>query len=163
MSLATASSFPPEGSQENLERLAALSLSPDAALDLWTAVHEEVQGQLALLETEVRHKAGALRVQAGRTKGDRFFLFTYRTFSLPGSELDPVVVGLTFIPNGEGVTVEADVSGEGTGDSVWSVPNKTVAKSREELVEAARELAQNLCPAASAIVAALKEDNCKVE
>ncbi len=64
-------------------------------------------------------------------------LFSYRTFSIPHSVVDPVVAGLTFTPSAQGVTVDADVSGEQTGDCIASVPAKTVANAREELLAAA--------------------------
>ena len=96
-----------------------------------------------------------LRVDAGRTKGDKFFLFSYRTFSIPDSALDPVVVGMTFTARRHGVTVEADVSGEQTGDIILSLPSKTVADSDEELLAQACESARKLCESAEAVAAAL--------
>ena len=87
--------------------------------ETWTEVHDEVQRQFVILETEVRRKLPGIRVAAGRTQGERFFLFSYRTFSLPDSALDPVVAGITFTPAEQGVTVEADVSGEGIGDRIF--------------------------------------------
>jgi hypothetical protein len=140
-----------------------MSPRPDVPPDLWTEVHDEVQGQLALLETDVRRQVAGIRVDTGRTKGDRFFLFSYRTFSLPDRTLDPVVAGITFTPVREGVTVEADVSGERTGNGISSVPSKTVAHSREELLAAARESARKLRQPAEAIAAALKDPTRTVE
>ena len=104
-----------------------------------------------------------VRVDAGRTEGNRFFLFSYRTFSMPHSTLDPVVAGITFIPARQAVTVEADVSGERTGDWISSVPSKTVANSREELVAVARDSARKLCQSADAIAAALTDPSRRVE
>jgi hypothetical protein len=130
---------------------------------LWTEVHDEVQGQLALLETEVRRQVAGVKVDTGRTKGDRFFLFSYRTFSLPDRTLDPVVAGVTFTPARQGVTVEADISGEQTGYGIFSVPSKTVAQAREELLAAARDAAQKLRQSAEAIAAAFKDPARTVE
>ena len=163
MTPATVASFQPVARKEYLDRLAALPPSPAFTPEFWTKVHDEVQEQLVLLETEVRRKAAGIRVEAGRTKGDKFFLFSYRTFSMPDSALDPVVVGMTFTPAHQGVTVEADVSGEQTGDWIASVPSKTVANSREELLAAARESARKLCQSADAITAALKDPSRTVE
>ena len=77
--------------------------------------------------------------------------------------LDPVVAGMTFTSADEGVTVEADVSGEETGDIIFSLPSKTVAGSSEELLAAARESARNLCQSARAIAAALTDPSRRVE
>lgn len=163
MTLATVASFQPVARKEYLDRLAALPPRPAFTPDLWAKVHDEVQEQLVLLETEVRRKVAGIRVEAGRTKGDQFFLFSYRTFSMPDSALDPVVVGMTFAPAHQGLTVEADVSGEQTGDWISSVPSKTVANSREELLATARESARELCQSAEAIAAALKNPSRRVE
>ena len=157
MTLATVVSFQPVARKEYLDRLAALPPRLAFTPELWTKVHDEVQEQLVLLETEVRRKVAGIRVDAGRTKGDKFFLFSYRTFSIPDSALDPVVVGITFTPADQGVIVEADVSGEQTGDWVSSVPGKTLANSTEELLAAARESARTLCQSAEAITAALTD------
>jgi hypothetical protein len=91
------------------------------------------------------------------TSGEHFFLFSYRTFSMPESTLDGVVVGLTFTPAGQSVTVEADVSGEQTGDWISALPNKMVADSRGDLLAAARDSAQALCQSAEVIATALKD------
>ncbi len=155
--------FQPVARMENLGRLAALSTTPTVSPDLWTKVHDEVQELFGLLETAVRGKVAGTQVVAGRSKGDSFFLFSYRTFSMPDSPLDPVVVGLTFTPAHHGVTVEADVSGEQTGDGIASVPSKTVANSPQELLAAAREAAQELCQSAEAVAAALKDPSRRVE
>jgi hypothetical protein len=141
--------------KEYLDRLAALPPGPALTPEVWSEVHDEVQRQLVILETEVRRKLRGIRGAAGRTQGDRFFLFSYRTFSLPDSVLDPVVAGITFTPAGQSVTVVADVSGEGNGDMIFFVPSKMVADSREGLLEAARESARELCRSADVIAKAL--------
>jgi hypothetical protein len=163
MTPVTVDFFPPVARKEYLDRLAALPARPASIAELWTKVHEEVQEQLVLLESEVRRKVAGIRVEAGQTKGDKFFLFSYRTFSKPDSELDPVVVGLTFTPAHQGVTVEADVSGEHTGDWIASVPSKTVANSTDELLAATRDSAQKVCQSADAVAAALKDLSRRVE
>jgi hypothetical protein len=163
MTVATVASFHPVARREYLDRLAAFPPRPAFSQELWTKVHDEVQKQLALLEAEVRRKVAGIRVDAGRTKGEKFFLFSYRTFSMPNSDLDPVVVGMTFTPAHQGVTVQADVSGEQTGDWISSAPSKTVANSREELLVAARESARRLCQSAEEIAVALKYPSRRVE
>jgi hypothetical protein len=146
----------PIAGTDHLDRPSALSPKSDGSPDLWTEVHEQVQGQLAFLEREVCRRLAGVRVDKGRTKGDRFYLFSYRTFSIPESGLDPVVSGITFTPAQQGVAIEADVSGERTGDCIASVPSKTVAHSRQELLAAASESARKLCQSADAIAAALQ-------
>jgi len=148
---------------DDVDHAAALPLGSAVSRDLWTEVHEQVQGELALLEREVRQRVADVRVDAGRTKGDGFFLFSYRTFSLPDSAFDPMVSGMTFTPAKEGVTVEADVSGEQTGDCISSVPSKTVGKSSDELLAAARDLARKLSQSTDAITAAMKDPSRTVE
>jgi hypothetical protein len=148
---------------DNLDHAAALSSGSGGSPDLWTEIQEQVQEQLAQLEKEVRRRVAPVRVDKGRTQGDRFYLFSYRTFSIPDSGLDPVVSGITFTPAQEGVTIEADVSGEQTGDCISSVSRKTVANSREELLAAASESAQKLCQSADAIAAALEDPSRRVE
>jgi hypothetical protein len=162
MTLAT--SYRPVARTEHLDRLAVLlPISPDTTEQLWSAVDGVVQAQLAILETEVRRQLAGVRVTSGRTQGDRFFLFSYRTFSMPQSGLDPVVVGVTFTPAHLGVTVEADVSGEQTGDIILSAPSKEVAHSREKLLATARDSAESVCQSAEAIAGALNDPSRKVE
>jgi hypothetical protein len=131
--------------------------------ELWGDIHAEIQTQLSALETEVRLVLPKVRVDQGRTSGERFYLFSYRTFSVPQSTIDPVVVGMTFTPAREGVTVDADVSGEHTGDIIVSLSPATVANSRIELRAAVGELARALCDSAEAIRAALNDSSRQVD
>ncbi|HEX5447509.1 MAG TPA: hypothetical protein VFW87_27080, partial [Pirellulales bacterium] len=62
-----------------------------------------------------------------------------------------------------GVTVEADVSGEQTGDYVSPPTKKTVAESRQEVFKAARESARFICKSAERITAALTDPSRNVE
>lgn len=149
--------FPPGATIESLDRLAALPQEPVFSPEFWGVVHDEVQAWLASLEADVCRKAPDVRVTPGRTRGDRFFLFSYRHFSVPDSDIDPAVAGVTFTPAERGVTVEADVSGERTGDWVLPPTNKTATQSRREVLIAARELAQFLCQSAEQIIAALTD------
>ncbi|HEX7447413.1 MAG TPA: hypothetical protein VF306_07700 [Pirellulales bacterium] len=157
MASATTTAFQPVGRMEHLERLAILAESPAAAAALWDDVHESVQSDLALLEAEVRRTIPGVRVDIGRTHGGRFYLFSYRTFSLPDGHVDPVVAGVTFAPAPDGVTVEADVNGEQTGDWIAAVPCKTVVTSRDALLHAAHDSARRLCGFADAVAAALRD------
>ncbi len=160
MSAASVETYEPVARTEYLGRLAIL---PAGGTELWDDVHHDVQESLATIETEIRRKVPALRATAGCTKGDNFFLFSYRTFSTSDSLIDPVVVGVTFTPSKQDVTVEADASGEQTGDWISSVASKTVDNSRDEIMAAARDSASKLRESADAIVIALKNPVRKVE
>jgi hypothetical protein len=163
MTAASVETYEPVARTEYLGRLEILSSGETLGPELWAEVHDEIQARLMGLETEIRRKLPALRATAGRTKGGNFFLFSYRTFSTSDGVVDPVVVGLTFTPSGQGVTVEADASGEQTGDGISSVASRMVGNSRDELLAAARESASNLCDLAEAIVVALKDPSRKIE
>lgn len=145
------------------DRLAGSSPGSEPRADVWTEVHEHVQAQLARLESEVRRRVPGVRVDKGRTKGGRFYLFSYLTFSMPGSGLDPVVTGITFTPADEAVTIEADVGGEQSGDPIYSSPTKSVPNSRNEFLAAAADSAREQCQCADAIAAALKDESRRVE
>jgi hypothetical protein len=163
MSLATAGCYPPVARKEHLDRLAVFAPSSESARELWAEVHEEVQEQLAPLERDVRQRLAEVRADAGRTRGGGFFLFSYLTFSLPENGLDPVVVGMTFRAASPGVTVDADASGEQTGDFISCVPSSTVENSREALLPVVRESARQLCQSADDIAAALVDPSRRVE
>lgn len=102
---------------------------------------------------------------AGRTAGRAFHLFSYRTFSVPGSLNDSVVVGMTFTPaaSNAAVVIQADVSGEQLGDAIFSLPPATVRAERGELQRAAEELAQRLRQTHHRIVQALADDSRRIE
>lgn len=154
--------FPPVPRLKHLDRLTAFSARPDAR-ELWTEVHDDIQGQLAALENDVRRTVRGVRVNAGYTSGEHFLLFSYRTFAMPDSDIDPVVVGITFTQIHEGINVEADVSGEQTGDCIASLPSTIAAHSKEELLATARESVRGLSHSADLIAAALKNPSRKVK
>jgi hypothetical protein len=159
MTPATMTSFPPVFRKEYLDRMAALAPRPLLGADFWTKIHDAVQEQLVLLEGEVHRQLPGVHTVAGRTQGTRFSLFSYRTFSLPDSALDPVVVGIIFTTAANGVTLEGDVSGEQTGDGLFRLPRKTVANSRDELLAAACETAGQLRQSAEVVTAALQDSS----
>jgi hypothetical protein len=156
MSSANAS-FHPVEPNEHLERLDTLPAGPDLTPAFWDVVNSEVQEQLATLEAEIYRKLDAIRAQSGNTKGAAFFLSSYRTFSMPGHPADPVVASVAFTSAGQGVTVEADVSGEHTGDMIVGFPSRTVPSSRKEILAAANAAARDLFGTADSIVAALQD------
>ena len=159
----THASFEPVARKEYQDRLELLPPNSESKSELWNQVHDEFQEQLAPLETAIRQKIDGVRVEPGRTRGEKFFLFSYRTFSIPGSAIEPVVVGLTFTPTHSGVIVEADASGERTGDIISSMPGETLAGERDELLAAARKSAEKLFQSADAIAAALQNASRRFE
>jgi|GEM_PF-3505000 hypothetical protein len=162
MSSTVESCYPPVARWEDLHRLAALRDQANG-LDVWDSVHDEIQAQFALLEGDIRGKVSASRATCGRTSGEEFFLFSYRTFSMPDTSIEPVVAAITFTPAGEDVQVEADISGEQTGDLIFSPQPKVVAESENAVLSAARELAVELRQAKDLIVRALHDHSRRVE
>jgi hypothetical protein len=153
--------YPPVPQWKHLDRLAIDASTLDAR-ELWTAVHDGVQEELAVLEAEVRESVAGVCAATGSTRGGYYLLFSYLTFSLPDSEVDPVVVGMTFTSADGGIAVEGDVSGEQTGDLISSAPNRMVPDSRNELLAAARESARELCQSANVIAFALRNPSRRV-
>jgi hypothetical protein len=143
--------------KEYTEPLAAPAPPRDHATDLWGEVHEEFQAHLAPLEAQLRSRVREIAVTQGRTRGESFLLFSYRKFSLPGSQLDPLVVGVTFTAADHGVVAEADASGEERGDLIVSLPAASVPQAREQLLAVARDCAGKLCQSAGIIAAALMD------
>jgi hypothetical protein len=141
--------------REHLERLAVVLPQHDG--ELWTEVHRGVQEQLAMLEEDARKLSPEIRVAVGSTRGEHFKLFSYRTFSGPNGEVDPVVAGVTFTQAGNAINIEADASGERTGDLISSAQNRTVSISLDEIREAAREMVRELRPSAQAVANALED------
>ncbi len=116
---------------------------------VWVEVDEEVQRVLSGLNELVRSRVANLHVESGRTQGRSFYLFTYLAFSrTDASEIDPVVVGLTFAraddDEQERVVIDADISGEQTGDGIEVLAQRTVPAGRDDLLRAASELALKL-------------------
>jgi hypothetical protein len=140
--------YPPQFRMEHLERLVAFEAPAETGSQIWNEVHAEVQRVLTGLDDVVRLRVPCLHVASGRTQGRSFYLFTYLTFSrTDATGIDPVVVGLTFAradDEEEQVVIDADVSGEQTGDGIESIARRTVPVAREELLRASHELAQGL-------------------
>lgn len=116
------------------------------------------------LQNEVRRKIANVHVLAGRTAGDRFYLHSHQTFSLPEcDDVDAVVVGLTFSPALDDVKIDADISGEQTGDLIFSLPTRKVANARQPLMEATHDLARTLSESVDVVAAALSNLSRRVE
>lgn len=128
---------------------------PDAKSSFWSSVHEEVQQHLSRLAEQIQQECPEVRVAAGRTSGQSFFLFSYHTFALPNDEVDPVVAGITVVAAGDDVRIDADISGEQEGDIIASLPQTVVQHSKDKLIDAARDSASKLSESAKAVIAAL--------
>ncbi len=164
MSTVSTCFYPPRFRTDNLERLAALERSAESGDQLWTEVHEEVQRVLVGLDEFVRFRVAHFRVESGRTQGRNFYLFTYLTFSrTDAAEIDPVVVGLTFAradkEGEEQVVVDADISGEQTGDRIVAIARRMVPTVRAELLRAAHKLAWELSCRGQQIAEALLDSS----
>lgn len=149
--------YEPIARDEYLERLEITDSSDELSGAVWDHVHELVQERLAELDHAVKSRVPAASVQVGRTAGRAFPLFTYRTFSRPREVVDPVVVGVTFTWSGPRIRVEADASGEQSGDRIVTLSPKTVPSSRAELIQAACEFAERLRQSDDQIAAALAD------
>lgn len=144
---------------EEPARLETVERVEGMAIELWHDVQGVVQQALAELDDAVRQRVPDLEVDAGTTQGRHFALFAYRTFSRADKAIDPVVAGLTFVHSREDdedrVVIEADLSGEETGDSLLSVPRRTIPLISEQLVRAAHEMAAQLARSSQRIADAL--------
>lgn len=157
----TPNSFQPRFDSDDLDRLDVYSSGWNNP-DLWTRVEQVIQGQFASIDNKVSGAFPNVHINVGQTSGPGFLRFIHRTFSLPGSGIDAVVMGMTFTESEDGVNVEVDVSGEETGDFVWpSLASE--AKSKSELLSVARDLAARVIPSVDAIIAALANQQRSVE
>jgi len=157
MTSALVASYEPVARKESLERLAALPEQSNLTSESWDQVHAEVQRHFDKLESELRRRLSGFRTQSGLTRGQNSFVFSYRTFWLPETPVDPVTVGITFRPTEGGVLVEADASGDSRGDFIVELPQRIVAPSREEFLSAARQLGEELSHSTEQVAAALTD------
>jgi len=103
-------------------------------------------------------------VANGRTTGQAYLLFSYRTFRVPEArQLDAVVAGITFSRKGGQVVVQGDISGEERGDLIETVREEACGTSPEQLIESARIVAELLRDAGSKIAGALADPSRQVE
>lgn len=166
MSTVSACYYPPEANPGHLDRLVLFDDPADVAAGTWTEVHEQVQQILAALDETVRLRVPDVRVDTARTRGRKFYLFTYRTFSRSDDpHIDPVVVGLTFVREDHGeeprAIIDADISGEATGDRIAAITRRTVPMVGTELFRVARESAAELSQYVPRIAEALLDPSRK--
>ena len=162
MSIVNTCCYKPEFRTEHLERLAAFEQPVETENQVWTEVHMAVQRTLAGLDELVRLRVAHLHVKPGKTQGLNFYLFSYVTFCRSDAvEIDPVVVGLTFArgDSEKWVVIDADISGEHTGDMIETLARQTVPADREELLRAAHELASKLSCCGQRIAEALLDSS----
>jgi hypothetical protein len=127
-----------------------------AAAD-WDRVHEVVQGVLGEMARDVERRWPEIGSRPGRTTTRRFPLFSFRTFFTKVDRgADPVVVGLDFKPEADGVRVRGDISGEESG-RVWydEECEQTAAKSLDSILAAAQEIAGRLARQSDLLPSAL--------
>lgn len=157
--------YSPIARPERLEHLLLLA-APEEHIptQVWDTVHAEVQRILGDLDDEVRCRVPEATVASGRTTGQAFLLFSYRTFRLPEAhELDAVVAGMTFSFKGGQIVVRGDISGEEQGDLIDTVHEEACGTSREQLIEATRNVADRLRTGGSKIADALADQSRQIE
>ncbi len=156
-------SFPPGAGDDCFDQF-QVSIDPaKAPPELWTGAHDAVQSELARLEAAVLRKLPTARAYAGRTTGREFFLFSYRTFSVPEAAIDPVVAGVTIKPAPHGIAIEADVSGEHLGDSISSIDRSATVNSANGVLDAAKRLAEEIGGSTKSIAAALRDASRRID
>jgi hypothetical protein len=159
MSTADHVDYQPVPQEADLDALAVFQPNSELGPRFWTELDKRVQQVLSELDDSVRSNVPPLRIQPGSTQG-RHFYFCYRTYSRTDIEkLDPVVVGLTFVrqDDNDEISIEADISGEETGDGIATLPRRKVARLRDEIVRTALDLATLLSRHAQQVSAALRD------
>jgi hypothetical protein len=127
----------------------------DAPVD-WDAVHAAIQNILARMDSGLEESGLPIRSHAGRTAGNAFALFSYRSFDLQeGDDQDPVVVGITFVPGPDGVRVSGDMSHEETGQILYELDSQQVVASPAAVLAAAQDAATRLAAQAEVVGAAM--------
>src|SRR5271166_1771572 len=82
----------------------------------WDEIHTVVQANLAPLAARIERFCPDVGRRAARMGSAIFLLFSYRTFEPPeAGGLEPVVVGVNFKAQGEGILIHGDICTEETG------------------------------------------------
>jgi hypothetical protein len=105
----------------------------DAAEVEWDRLHAVVQGALQPVGRQVRKQLPDASVEAGRTTGARFGMFSYLRCRFAGEDADSLVLGVTVRPQGEGLAVSADLSGEESGHVLWKGTPVTCSRDPDSL------------------------------
>jgi hypothetical protein len=121
--------------------------------ELWNAVHEAVQSTLAPMDPLLLAEFPDLRVTGGSSTGKAFTLFSYRSYA--AGDLEPVVVGVLFRPDGHGFLAGGDVSGESSGEVLHEISPVTVRSNPTDIVQAAQRIAADLSAAIDPVREAL--------
>jgi hypothetical protein len=124
----------------------------------WKHVHQVVQDILRNVSDRVLNNEPAIRSRPGGTRGDSFFLYSYRVFDLGDSEdVDPVVVSLGFSPApiAGRVLVRAEIGGEGTGRIDFEAEEMEVPSDHAAVLAAACQAASVLAAKSSLVIQAV--------
>ena len=134
----------------------AVNQSAEIVAETWAEVHAGVQQILGSLDKGIQKQVADVRVLEGKSQAPGYSLFTYRTFSRSAVEIDPIVVAILFSKVNENeIALDADISGESTGDQIETLARRVVSANRTELLMAAQELASKLACAGAKISEAL--------
>lgn len=106
----------------NITTAGSLGLSHLDLIDIgWDDIHDAIQRELSLLAHSVAAQAPEIEWRSGRTTGRSFPLFSYRTFRVPANpDFDPVVAGVTFSDRDSQFLISGDISGEESGQILYS-------------------------------------------
>lgn len=122
--------------------------------ELRDALHNDVQSVLTRLDALVREDFPGLQVVDGKTSGQAFELFSYRTYSINGDESDPFVAGVTVRTVNDCFQVTGDISSESNGD-VYYEATYLLATGSSDVLAAAKRVAEELVAASGHIRDAL--------
>jgi hypothetical protein len=136
---------------EDLERLELLDFD-------WQDVHYLVQSVLCSIDESVKSLNPDCRIADGHNSSGAWELFSYRVYAPPPmSDIDPVVVGVSFAIAANGaITVHGDIVGETIGDILFELPRQETSEN-SRLMETARDVSRILAQRQSQIVKALTD------
>jgi len=145
--------LPAQARTEGFERIDILD---------WDEIHEAVQSVLQEMDQSILKCQPGVGIKCGKNQAPKWFLFSHRVYQPAGnSEIDPVVVGVDFAPGSHGVIVHGDAAGETLGDVLLDLsPREVIGKLA--ILEAARDLAEQLTHHAACVAEALKDSRRQV-
>jgi hypothetical protein len=143
----TQAMLPPIFRTDGLERVDLLD---------WDELHDTAQSILQELDRLIVEICPETCVAPGRNAIRGGDLFSYRTYRLAGSEIDPVVVGIVCASSQTGIVVRGDITGETHGDVLFEVPERE-AVGRLSILEAVRDITEALSKQFGAVAAAIQD------
>ena len=108
----------------------------------WKQVHDAVQVVLSNMDESVRVVVPTAVIQVGHNSARAWSLYTYRVYSLPDVDVDPVVVGIFFVPTESETIITADICGETLGDRLLNL--LPIHAKMGSIIEMAHNLAHEL-------------------